>query len=189
MLSAMAVLATAVAACGGTPPAPVQATAPPAAKPTAAPAAAVVPPGHVARAALDEVLLQGPPWVLRRVAVEEVIRGGNFVGWKLNGLPPAWGEAPLKVGDVVMRVNGQALERPDDLFTVWKGLTTAKEIRIAYERDGKEAEATMPVVGEPSPEVVRAIEQGRPAATQRSARRKGVTVIEEGGASGEDEER
>ncbi|AKT39455.1 hypothetical protein [Chondromyces crocatus] len=186
-LAAAAVLAV-FTGCGGSQPAPAQAETKPAAQTGPTADARAVPPGHVARQSLEEVLVQGPPWLLQRVPIEEVIRSGNFVGWKLLALPEAWSEAPLKAGDVVTRVNGQALERPDDLFAVWKGLAKAKEIRFSYERDGKEAEATIPVDGEPTPEVVKVIEEGGPPPAARSGRRKGVTVIEEDRGTGAEDE-
>ncbi|HSO00679.1 MAG TPA: hypothetical protein VLS89_20445 [Candidatus Nanopelagicales bacterium] len=187
-LLASAALAAALAACGGAEPPPAQADAPPPPR-AAPPVAPSVPPGHIARGTLESVLRQGPPWILRRVPVEEVIRGGNFVGWKILGMPADWGEPQLRTGDVVTRVNGQALEKPDDLFTVWKALATSKEIRIAYERDGKEGEAVIPVAGEPSPELVKALEEGRPSQPQAppTGRPRGVVVIEGDRPSGGDE--
>jgi hypothetical protein len=176
-------LAAALAGCGGgPPPAAPEATPPPqpaaavSAKPTA-------PPGQLPRGALEDVLAQGPPWLLRRVPVEEVIRGGNFIGWKILAMPESWRDAALKPGDVITKVNGKTLERPDDLFEAWRALVTAKELRIAYEREGAERELVVPIAGEPSPALVRAFEQGgpqpQPQQQQHNARKKGVVVIEE----------
>lgn len=189
ILLAAASLAATLAACGGAQPPPQPAAAVPKPSASAPPPQPAVPPGHIARMALEDALVQGPPWILRRVAVEEVIRGGNFIGWKIVGLPAEWGEVQVKVGDVVTRVNGQPIEKPDDLFAAWKGLATAKEIKIAVERDGKETEIVFPVVGEPSPVVVKAFEQGGPVPppAKRQGRPKGVTEIQgdDGGAEGE----
>lgn len=117
---------------------------PPAAAPSATgPAAA---PGHLARAEVERVLRQGPPWLLRRVVPEEVIRDGRFVGWRLLSLPDDWG-IDLKNGDVVTKVNGLAIERPDDLWAAWMQMGSAVELRIAYEREGKARELVMPIDG------------------------------------------
>jgi len=176
-LLATAALVAVAAACGGSPP-PPPAEPPPPPKKSAPQAQQTAPPGHLARGSLEHVLAQGPPWILQRVPVEEVVRGGNFVGWKILALPEAWHDAQIKVGDVVTKVNGQGIERPDDLFAVWKALVTAKELRIAYEREGAERELVMPIAGEPSPDLVKTFERGSPP-PRRPSRKPGVTVIEE----------
>lgn len=124
---------------------PAKKPAPPAA-PSAAAEAPATAPGHLSRAEVERVLRQGPPWLLRRVVPEEVIRGGKFVGWRLLSLPPDW-NVDLKNGDVVTKVNGLSIERPDDLWAAWMQLQSAVELRIAYERDGQPREIVMPIDG------------------------------------------
>lgn len=127
-------------------------TPPSKAAPTAAPsasvkaAAAVTAPGHLSRGEVERVLRQGPPWLLRRVVPEEVIREGKFVGWRMLSLPEDW-KVDLQNGDVVTKVNGLAIERPDDLWAAWMQLQSAVELRVAYERDGKARELVMPIDG------------------------------------------
>src|SRR5262245_20875098 len=106
-----AVLAAA-ASCGGQAPPPAAPAAKPAAPP---PKRASLPAGHLAREDVDAALAKGPPWILRRVAVEEVLRDGKFIGWRLVAMPADWKGIDLKPGDVVTTVNGQTLEKPDDL--------------------------------------------------------------------------
>lgn len=108
-----------------------------------APAAA---PGHLARGEVERVLRQGPPWILRRVVPEEVIRGGKFIGWRILSMPGDW-EVGLKSGDIVTKVNGLSIERPDDLWAAWMQLQSAPELRISYERDGKLTDMVMPIDG------------------------------------------
>ncbi len=126
--------------------APKKADAPAQAAPAAT--AAAVPAGHIARGDVEDVLRKGPPWLLRRVTMEEVIREGKFVGWRILTLsfPDAW-KVELKPGDVVKSVNGLALERPDDLFAAWMQLHSAIELRLACEREGKPFEVAMPIDG------------------------------------------
>lgn len=167
-----------LAGCGGQ-----QATAPaaaPAPRATgAAPAKQAAPAGQLARADVDRVLLQGPPWILRRVPVEEVIRAGAFIGWKILALPPDWSAIELKPGDVVTQVNGTALERPDDLFAAYRALASASELKIAYEREGTARELVVPIFGPPSPETVKAFESDSPPRRPPATRPRGTTVIEE----------
>src|SRR5262245_50880945 len=127
-----AVLAATASCAGGEPPpaAPLAKPAPP------APKRASLPPGHLTRGDVDAVLAKGPPWILRRVAVEEVLRDGKFVGWRLVAMPAEWKGIDLKPGDVVTQVNGQTLEKPDDLYSAWSTLVVASDLKIAYEREG-----------------------------------------------------
>jgi hypothetical protein len=178
-LVACLALAAPSAGCGAATPPPDKSTAPPSAA-AAAPAVPALPPGQLARGQVENVLVQGPPWLLRRVPIEEVIRAGAFIGWKVLALPDSWSNIEIKPGDVITKVNGATLERPDDLFEVWKGLVTAKEIRIDYEREGAPRQLVLQIVGDPSKEVVAAFEKGGPPPPRKTATRpRGVTVIEE----------
>lgn len=117
------------------------------AAPTSAPQAAVnVAPGHLARGDVERVLRQGPPWLLRRILPEEVIREGKFVGWRMLSVPEDW-KIDLKNGDIVTRVNGLTIERPDDLWSAWMQMQSAVELRVAIEREGKARELVMPIDG------------------------------------------
>lgn len=146
---ALPLLAAAAAGCAETPPI-VNTPKKAGTQGQAAPAAAgpVVPPGHLARGEVEGVLKKGPPWLLRRVTIEEVIREGKFVGWRVLSLslPDGW-RVDLKPGDVVMKVNGLALERPDDLWAAWLQLHSAIELKVACEREGKPFEIAMPIDG------------------------------------------
>src|SRR5262245_5761331 len=132
--TSLALVLLALGGCGGAEPPP--AAAPQAAAKPAKPPPASLPAGHIARADVDAVLAEGPPWVLRRVPIEEVIREGKFYGWRVVAMPPEWSGIDLKPGDVVTRVNGMTLEKPDDLFTAWTSLVIASDLKVAYERDG-----------------------------------------------------
>ncbi|AUX30473.1 MULTISPECIES: serine protease [Sorangium] len=167
-----------LAGCGG------QQAAAPAAAPakqaqSAAPAKQAAPAGQLARADVDRVLQQGPPWILRRVPVEEVVRAGAFIGWKILALPADWSAIELKPGDVVTQVNGTTLERPDDLFAAYRTLASASELKIAYEREGTARELVVPIFGPPSPQTVKALESDSPPRRPATTRPRGTTVIEE----------
>lgn len=129
-----------------------------------------VPAGSIARSRVDAVLRQGPPWLLSHVEVEEVLRKGAFIGWRVVAMPVDWEGGGIKPGDIVTRVNGVGLEKPDDFFSAWTTVADAKEIRVAYERDGKSDELSMPIVGEPSPQTKLALEQEPPPASATPAK-------------------
>jgi general secretion pathway protein C len=110
----------------------------------AAPAAPGTSRTAVRRAELDETLAAGPGALLARVRVEAVGRR-RFAGWRILSLP----EDPrlaLQPGDVVRRVNGLGLERPEDLSRVFEALRAAPEIVVEYERGGERRAWRLPIV-------------------------------------------
>lgn len=151
-------------------------------------AAAVVKaaPGHVLRADVDRALGQGPPWLLRRVVPEEVLRDGVFVGWRLVALTDEWSGVDLKPGDIVTRVNGRTLEREGDLWAAWVAVAGASEIRVSYERDGAARELVIPIDGAPT-QLAASLREGR-IPGRPAGRPRGTIVIEEDpGATGSGE--
>ena len=187
VLVALAIL---TAGCGGTPP-------PAAPKPAPAKAAerpvTKLPPGHLPRADVDRVVLaNGPPWILSRVPVEEVIKDGKFVGWRVLGLPPDWAALDLKPGDVVTRVNGMSLERPEDLWSAWTSLVVASDLKIAYEREGAPRELTFHIEGEPSKELPAAMTseepppRAKPAPGGPAPRKQTIVIVGDDSSSAED---
>lgn len=180
MLGACLSLCAALVACGGKP-APVAATAAPPPAASAKPPKRQVPPGQLAREDVEAVLVKGPPWLLRRVPIEEVIRAGAFIGWKILAFPEGegWSAVELKIGDVITKVNGATLERPDDFFTAWRNLVSASELRIAYEREGTARELVMPISGAPSKDALKAFESDAPPRRPTASRQRSTTVIEE----------
>lgn len=161
-------LALALAACEAAAP-PRPAATPAAPRAANAPAAPATPTGHLRRGDVDQILVQqGPPWVLRRVISEEVIRrDGKFSGWRLVGLPDDWRGIDLKPGDVVSRVNGLPVETPDEAWEAWKSVSRASELKIALTRDGAARELIIPIDGPVSPETQKAL--GSEAAPPRAA--------------------
>jgi hypothetical protein len=161
-------------ACASEPP-PMVAT--PAKARPAVPKAASLPAGHLARADVDEALSKGPPWLLRRVAVEEVLREGKFVGWRVVAMPAEWTAIDLKAGDVVTRVNGMPLERPDDLYTAWSSLVVASDLKVAYERAGAAREVVFHIEGAPAKDSPVPAADAPPPPRKRAA--KSTVVITE----------
>jgi hypothetical protein len=97
------------------------------------------------------VLRQGPPWLLSRVPVEEVLEGKKFVGWRVQELPLEWRNIELRAGDVVTAVNAMPIETPNDFWAAWTSLSVASELKIAYLREGEPMELSIPIYGTPSP--------------------------------------
>ena len=138
------VLALAVLGCGSAAPAPASTT----------PVASAPPPPvevHepvITRAALDEVLDAGLGAFLGRVTTAPSLEGNHFVGFRVVDLRDAalFEGVDLQPGDVILSVNGQSIERPDDAFTAWTGLRVASEITVAVLRDGQRRDLRFPIV-------------------------------------------
>lgn len=172
----------ALAACGAAPEEPQAAR--PIAKASAAQAKAIAP-GHVARADVERVLRVGPSWVFRRVLNEPIVReDGALVGWRIIGLPENWSAIDLKPGDIVTRVNGVAIVKPDDAWTAWKATASARELRIDISRDGQVRTVVVPIDGDPSPDVVAALSSDQPP-PRNPNQPKGTVVIEDDPSLGE----
>ncbi len=178
---------SALAACGERAAPPRVATVK--TQPKAIPRAVTAPPGHAARANVERALSSGPAWLLRRVMREEVLDGkGKFVGWRLTGLPDEWSDVDLKPGDVVTRVNNKPLETPDEAWEAWKSVGRAREIRVRVERLGVSREVVVPIDGEPTAAVVKALENDSPPPRSApSTMPKTVTSLGTDSPPGEDE--
>jgi hypothetical protein len=113
-----------------------EALAPPVAPPPASaapvPAAPVcsdfVRPGVLRRAAIVRVVDRGLGQWLSQVRVAPARSGRKFTGWEIRELypdDPCYRAVDLQAGDVVTRVNGASLEKPDQANQVFQGLRTA----------------------------------------------------------------
>jgi type II secretory pathway component PulC len=96
--------------------------------------------GSIPRALLRAELDRGVGRFLQHVRVQAAVSRGHFVGWKLVSLfakRPDVHVQVLQAGDILLRVNGASLERPEDFKAVWDSLAEAKEIVLDIERDGQ----------------------------------------------------
>jgi hypothetical protein len=97
-------------------------------------------PGVIDRTELVTVLDAAPGIFLQHVDSQPRFRGGRFVGWKLVAFfpgDPRFAGVDLRAGDVVTRVNGNPIERPEQLMQVWQSLRTSNELVVDVEREGK----------------------------------------------------
>jgi hypothetical protein len=165
---AWACAAALLVACGGSPAPEPQ---PPKKPAGSAQPAQQVKAGELDRRQLDLALLEGPAWLLERVPITEVMDKGKFVGWRVEHLPEEWAGVDLRSGDVVTAVNGMPLETPDDLWAAWTTLSVASELKIAYSRDDEPRELSVPIHGQPDPQLAERLRGagGTPGARQATA--------------------
>ena len=96
--------------------------------------------GEIARADLVLVLDAGLGRFLQGVDLTPDMREGEFHGFRINQLypdDPRFTALDLQPGDVVTRVNGQSIERPEHALRVWNSLRVASELLIEYEHEGE----------------------------------------------------
>ncbi len=138
------------------PPPEPAAPVPPASIPSVAPPPAptctmFVKPGVVGRAALVRSIDAGMPRWLQGVEGDRVLAKHRFQGWVIKSLhptDPCYREIDLRQGDVVQKVNGKAVEKPDQAFEVFESMRTAPAIVVDYLREGKARQLTLAISDE-----------------------------------------
>lgn len=134
----------ALGACGGAPHEPP--ALPPGVEPTYDPPATS---GQLSRAEVAVVVDAGLGRFLAGVEAEPVVENGRFIGFRLITLYPAdprFADVELRPGDIVTRVNGQSIERPDQAFQVFDGLRVASQLVIEYLRGAERHELRFDIV-------------------------------------------
>jgi hypothetical protein len=143
----------------GPAPTPIAAPAPP---PTPAPVATPTPPppptcdmflkpGLLKRAALVRLIDAGLPRWLQGVEGDRKLANHRFQGWLVKSIHPTnpcYQDVDLRQGDVVQKVNGKSIERPEQAFDVLESLRVAPAIVVEYLRDGKARQFTIPISDE-----------------------------------------
>src|SRR5205807_168441 len=121
------------------PNAPAAAAAPATETPDATPENKIDATHTIIRGELVKVLDASPGVFLQHVITEPQLAQGRFVGWRLISFFPGdarFAGVDLQAGDVVTRVNGHAIEQPDQFMAVWTELRTSKELIVDVERAG-----------------------------------------------------
>jgi len=109
--------------------------------------------GAIPRAVFEAWLARGPQYLLSQVVPVPVTRDKRFLGFRLSRWFPAHPEVTegaVRQGDVVLRINGRAVERPDQFLYVWKQLPGAATVLIEGARDGAPLKVTLTIVDEPA---------------------------------------
>jgi S1-C subfamily serine protease len=93
--------------------------------------------GVLDREGLDALIDQGLGRLLGRLKVSPVLQRGQFQGFRVTGVDPAWKSAGIAVDDVILRLNGQPIERPEQAQAAFESLRVASEISLDLTREGK----------------------------------------------------
>ncbi|MFV8756007.1 hypothetical protein ACNOYE_36105 [Nannocystaceae bacterium ST9] len=110
------------------------------------------PPGAIFRSELRRATQDGSAaYLLGQLGPEPYRPQGRFEGWIITKVWPADPElcepgCDLKIGDVILEVNGSKLERPEDLAEAMSELDTLEQIDLRGMRDGQYFERSHPIV-------------------------------------------
>jgi len=99
-----------------------------------------VKPGVLGRAALVRLINAGLPRWMQGVEGDRALANHRFQGWLIKSLypdDPCYRDIDLRRGDVVQKVNGKSIERPEQAFDVAESLKTASAIVVDFLREGK----------------------------------------------------
>jgi type II secretory pathway component PulC len=133
-------------------PPPAVATAPSAPSPPPPPTCtAFARPGVLRRSAINQALNASLGRWLAGVEVEAAVQKGRFRGWTVRSLhsgDPCYRDVDVRTGDVVVRVNGKSIERPEQANEVFQSLRTAPALEVELVRAGAPVKLTFPIVEE-----------------------------------------
>jgi hypothetical protein len=115
------------------------------------PCTMLVRPGVLRRTALVRLIDAGLPRWMQGVEGDRALANHRFQGWLVKSLypnDPCYQDIDLRNGDVVQKVNGKSIEKPEQAFDVAESLRTAPAIVVEFLREGKPQRLTIAVVEE-----------------------------------------
>jgi S1-C subfamily serine protease len=93
--------------------------------------------GTMSRSLLDEVVAQGPQRLIATLQVEPHMVKGRFIGYRIVGLSadsPLLNSRSVLPGDVIMSVNREPIERPEQFMRAWEVVQNAKRLQVTLMR-------------------------------------------------------
>ena len=108
-------------------------------------------PGVLRRTALIRLIDAGLPRWMQGVEGDRAIANHRFQGWLVKSMfpgDPCYQEIDLHSGDIVQKVNGKSIEKPDQAFDVLESLKTAPAIVVDFLRQGKPQRLTIAIADE-----------------------------------------
>jgi hypothetical protein len=115
-----------------------------------------LPPNTLRRSAVLDAVARGPGAFLQRVELDDrpVFDAGQFHGFRiaaLRGDPGFWRGVDIRPGDVVTRVNGVVVQKPDDARTAMQTLEVASELVVDFDREGQPHELKFAILDDVPP--------------------------------------
>ncbi len=97
--------------------------------------------GQLSRAVLKKVIERGPQRFVAGMRVSAHLVEGRFVGFRIDGFAP---DGPLVngrhilPGDVVLKVNQEPIERPEQFMRAWDVVSGADSLDVLLLRGGQQ---------------------------------------------------
>jgi S1-C subfamily serine protease len=108
-------------------------------------------PGVLRRTDLVRLIDAGLPLWLQGVQGDRVLANHRFQGWVIKTMyagDPCYQVIDLRSGDIVQKINGKSIEKPEQAFDVAQSLRTAPTLVVDYLRDGKVQRMTLSIADE-----------------------------------------
>lgn len=116
----------------------IAAVAPPAAAgPTPAAEQAIVLEGELERSEVKRVIERGPQKFIASLRVAPYMKGKRFMGFRIEGFAadsPLVNSRAVQPGDVVLKVNGEPVERPEQFMRAWEVVAGAEALEVTLLR-------------------------------------------------------
>jgi hypothetical protein len=87
---------------------------------------------------------------LQEVEVRASMVDGAFQGFEIVRFdkPDRWRGVGLLPGDVIVRINDQPIERPEQAYAAFAALKSAPALEVSYLRQDRAMRLSLPIVGE-----------------------------------------
>jgi len=108
-----------------------------------------VSPGVLRRSLLVRVIDAGLPRWMQGVQGDRALANHRFQGWLIKSMypeDPCYQAIELREGDIVQKVNGKSIERPEQAFDVVQSLRSAPALVVDFLRNGKAQKMTLSIV-------------------------------------------
>jgi type II secretory pathway component PulC len=102
---------------------------------------------RIARADYEAVVKEGLQNVMRWYLLWPSYDQDRFVGYEVREIYKLeLKDGPLRVGDVILSINDQPIERPEQTVAIWRGLWGQKSLKITIRRNGRTRVFDIPIV-------------------------------------------
>ncbi len=101
----------------------------------------------ISRGHLDQVLAEGPGRLLQRVQLIPYRENNRFIGFQITTLFPneGWRVPGVQIGDVISRINGLRMDRPEQFMHLFQSLVTAQQLDLELIRNGSPIRIVFPI--------------------------------------------
>ncbi len=93
--------------------------------------------GQISRHEVASVVEKGPQRFIATIRVDPVMEKGRFVGYRLVGVAadsPLSNSQTVVPGDIIIAVNGESLERPEQFMRAWDVVRDASVLEVSLKR-------------------------------------------------------